>query len=126
MDIWAHLQCIHCIPNRSLLTIWSCHTNQEQAYQGVQILLNGGLVSEVPDHQLSRIVTCGRCSLCKVDLCIDQVVEKLYMEFRGVADKLENFDWYQWDSEVREGRYKEQNRKRWMREQERRIAQLSG
>lgn len=111
MEIWRNKSCIHCKPNRSLLTIGSCQTNQEQALIGTQALLSGESVYEVPEYQIARIMACGGCEYCEVEIPVEKVKELLREEFEEVAERLENFDWYKYDEDVVEVRRKQRNRR---------------
>lgn len=121
MTIWKQVSYIQCVPNNSKLTLGSCLTNQEQALIGARALLNGEHISEVPEHQIARIMACGNCDKCTVRLQITEVCDILRREFHKVAYKLENFDWYQHDNEIRAIRISQRRKQRWLRQKEAQV-----
>lgn len=121
MDIWHRKQYVHCAPNKSKLTLGSCHTNQEQALIGARALIAGGSVSSVPEHQIERFMACSGCAHCRVVLPVNRVRALLREEFNQVADSLENFDWYQHDNDVRAERSARRSRQGWQRQLRSRV-----
>lgn len=110
---WTHLPFIHCVPNKSKLTLGSCQVNQQEALKGAYELINGQHLSLIPDHQLERLMACAACEYCKLGLPIERIKKRLIDEFKKIAEEFERMDWYGKDNEVRAVRKKELSRKRY-------------
>ena len=116
MDIWHKTKYVRCTPNHGKLTLGSCLINQEQALIGARALLSSIPVSDIPKHQVERFMACSECGYCTVDLPVVRALGRLRSEFAGVSSTLENFDWYQQDSDVRAERDRRKNRQGWQRQ----------
>jgi hypothetical protein len=88
IDIWDSRPYIRCIPNKGKLTLNSCQINQTEAAKGLAQLLSGRCISSIPDHQIERLMACGGCEHCQIEVSIVEVKRRLVEEFDKATREL--------------------------------------